>query len=188
MHAANGYLIDQFLRTTSNTRTDEYGGSRENRLRFLREVMDAVIDEVGADRTAIRVAPFLTARGMACPDILPTLLEATRYLQGKDIAYLHLVEADWDDAPKFPEDFRQAVRERFRNAIVVAGKYDLELAEWVLEKGYADFIAFGRKFVANPDLPLRLEKGYPLAGLEGAELFGGTERGYSDFAAWAQQG
>lgn len=188
VHGANGYLIDQFLRTTSNTRTDEYGGSRENRLRFLKEVMDAVIDEVGADRTAIRVAPFLTARGMACPDILPTLLEATRYLQGKNIAYLHLVEADWDDAPKFPEDFRQAVRERFRNAIVVAGKYDLELAEWVLEKGYADFIAFGRKFVANPDLPLRLEKGYPLAGLEGAELFGGTERGYSDFAAWAQQG
>lgn len=186
VHGANGYLIDQFLRTTSNVRTDEYGGSRENRLRFLKEVMDAVIDEVGADRTAIRVAPFLTARGMACPDILPTLLEATSYLQGKGIAYLHLVEADWDDAPKFPEDFRQAVRERFRNAIVVAGKYDVELAEWVLEKGYADFVAFGRKFVANPDLPLRLEKGYPLAGLEGAELFGGTERGYSDFSAWAQ--
>ena len=188
VHAANGYLIDQFLRTTSNVRTDEYGGSRDNRLRFLKEVMDAVIDEVGADRTAIRIAPFLTARGMACPDILPTLLDAAGYLQDKGIAYLHLVEADWDDAPKFPEDFRRVVRERFRNAIVVAGKYDVELAEWVLEKGYADFVAFGRKFVANPDLPLRLEKGYPLAGLEGAELFGGTERGYSDFSAWAQQG
>ncbi|GLK91035.1 alkene reductase [Pseudomonas turukhanskensis] len=187
VHGANGYLIDQFLRTTSNVRTDEYGGSRENRLRFLKEVMDAVIDEVGAERTAIRVAPFLTARGMACPDILPTILEAATYLQERGIAYLHLVEADWDDAPKFPEEFRQAVRERFRNAIVVAGKYDLELADWVLNKGYADFVAFGRKFVANPDLPLRLEKGYPLAGLEGAELFGGTERGYSDFPAWSEQ-
>lgn len=188
VHAANGYLIDQFLRTTSNIRTDEYGGSRGNRLRFLKEVMDAVVEEVGADRAAIRVAPFLTARGMECPDILPTILEAASYLQDKGISYLHLVEADWDDAPKFPEDFRQAVRERFRNAIVVAGKYDLELAEWVLGRGYADFVAFGRKFVANPDLPLRLEKGYPLAGIEGAELFGGTERGYSDFPAWSSQG
>ncbi|WP_259741210.1 alkene reductase [Pseudomonas fluorescens] len=187
VHGANGYLIDQFLRTTSNVRTDEYGGSRENRLRFLKDVMAAVIEEVGPERTAIRLAPFLTARGMACPDILPTILEAASYLQDKGIAYLHLVEADWDDAPTFPEEFRQAVRERFRNAIVVAGKYDLDRAEWVLTKGYADFVAFGRKFVANPDLPLRLEKGYPLAGLEGAELFGGSERGYSDFPAWSRQ-
>ncbi|MBK5529399.1 alkene reductase [Pseudomonas sp. TH08] len=188
VHGANGYLIDQFLRSTSNLRTDEYGGSRKNRLRFLKEVMDAVIDEVGADRTAIRVAPFLTARGMECPDILPTILEAATYLQEKGIAYLHLVEADWDDAPVFPEAFRRAVREHFHNAIVVAGKYDLEQADWMLSKGYADFVAFGRKFVANPDLPLRLEKGYPLADLEGAELFGGTERGYSDFPAWSQHG
>jgi N-ethylmaleimide reductase len=91
IHGANGYLIDQFLRTTSNVRTDEYGGSRENRLRFLKEVINAVTDEVGAARTAIRLAPFLTARGMACPDILPTILEAAEFLQARGIAYLHLV-------------------------------------------------------------------------------------------------
>jgi N-ethylmaleimide reductase len=91
IHGANGYLIDQFLRTTSNVRTDEYGGSRENRLRFLKEVVTAVADEAGADRTAIRLAPFLTARGMACPDILPTILEATEFLQARGVAYLHLV-------------------------------------------------------------------------------------------------
>lgn len=108
IHGANGYLIDQFLRTTSNVRTDEYGGGRDNRLRFLKEVVNAVADEAGADRTAIRLAPFLTARGMACPDILPTILEAAEFLQARGVAYLHLVEADWDDAPQFTEAFRQA--------------------------------------------------------------------------------
>jgi N-ethylmaleimide reductase len=186
IHGANGYLVDQFLRTTSNTRTDEYGGSRSNRLRFLKEVVDAVSDEVGAERTAIRLAPFLTARGMACPDILPTILEAAEYLQGKGIGYLHLVEADWDDAPVFTEEFRQAIRQRFTRPIIVAGNYDRARAEWVISKGYADLVAFGRPFVANPDLPLRLEKDLPLAALDPATLFGGTDKGYSDYPAITQ--
>ena len=185
IHGANGYLIDQFLRTSSNTRTDSYGGSRENRLRFLKEVVDAVADEIGADRTAIRLAPFLTARGMACPDILPTLLEATQYLQNRGIAYLHLVEADWDDAPQFTEEFRQAIRARFTRQIIVAGKYDKVRAEWVLSRGYADLVAFGRPFVANPDLPARLAKGLPLAVLDPNTLFGGREAGYSDYPSWS---
>src|SRR5712671_3841178 len=113
IHGANGYLVDQFLRTTSNVRTDEYGGSRENRLRFLKEVVGAVADEVGADRTAIRLAPFLTARGMDCPDILPTILAAAEFLEERGIPYLHLVEADWDDAPQFTESFRKSIRARF---------------------------------------------------------------------------
>lgn len=181
IHGANGYLVDQFLRTTSNTRTDEYGGSRSNRLRFLKEVVDAVSDEVGAERTAIRLAPFLTARGMACPDILPTILEAAEYLQDKGIGYLHLVEADWDDAPVFTESFRQAIRQRFTRPIIVAGNYDRARAEWVIGQGYADLVAFGRPFVANPDLPLRLAQDLPLAPLDPATLFGGTAKGYSDY-------
>src|SRR5882757_7941802 len=184
IHGANGYLIDQFLRTSSNTRTDSYGDSRENRLRFLKEVVDAVSDEVGADRTAIRLAPFLTARGMACPDILPTILEATEFLQERGIAYLHLVEADWDDAPKFTEEFRQAIRARFARPIIVAGNYDKARAEWVLSKGYADLVAFGRPFVANPDLPRRLAQSLPLAMLDGNRLFGGGEGGYNDYPGW----
>ena len=184
VHGANGYLVDQFLRTTSNTRTDEYGGSRENRLRFLKEVIDAIVDEVGADRTAIRLAPFLTARGMDCPDILPTILAAAEYLQAKGIAYLHLVEADWDDAPQFTEQFRQAIRQRFQNPIIVAGKYDKARAEWVLAQGYADLVAFGRPFIANPDFPRRLAEGLPLATFEGNSLFGGAEHGYTDYPTW----
>ncbi|WP_454731821.1 MULTISPECIES: alkene reductase [Cupriavidus] len=183
VHGANGYLVDQFLRTTANVRTDEYGGSRENRLRFLKEVMDAIAAEIGADRAAIRLAPFLTARGMACPDILPTILEATEYLHAGGFAYLHLVEADWDDAPQFTEAFRQAIRQRFANPIIVAGKYDLARAAWVLDQGYADLVAFGRPFVANPDLPRRLAEGLPLAAFDAGSLFGGAEHGYTDYPA-----
>jgi len=183
IHGANGYLIDQFLRTTSNVRTDEYGGSRENRLRFLKEVVNAVADEVGAERTAIRLAPFLTARGMACPDIRPTILEAAEFLQARGIGYLHLVEADWDDAPQFTEAFRQAIRARFTRPIIVAGNYDRARAEWVVSSGYADLVAFGRPFVANPDFPRRLADGLPLARFDGSTLFGGGERGYTDYPA-----
>jgi N-ethylmaleimide reductase len=184
IHGANGYLVDQFLRTTSNTRTDEYGGSRANRLRFLKEVVGAVADEVGAERTSIRLAPFLTARGMACPDILPTILEAVSFLQSLDVAYLHLVEADWDDAPQFTETFRAEIRARFPRPIIVAGKYDLARANWVIANGYADLVAFGRPFVANPDLPRRLAKSLPLATFSGETLFGGDHRGYTDYSAW----
>ena len=183
IHGANGYLIDQFLRTTSNVRTDEYGGSRENRLRFLKEVIDAVADEVGAHRTAIRLAPFLTARGMDCPDILPTILDAASFLQQRGIAYLHLVEADWDDAPVVSERFRQQLRERFTHPIIVAGNYNKARAQWVLEQGYADLVAFGRPFVANPDFPRRLVEDLPLADLDGATLFGGGAAGYTDYPA-----
>jgi len=185
VHGANGYLVDQFLRTTSNVRSDEYGGSRENRLRFLKEVIEAVSDEVGADRTAVRLAPFLTARGMACPDILPTILEAAKFLQHRGIAYLHLVEADWDDAPQFTEEFRQAIRRHFKHPIIVAGKYDKARAEWVLENGYADLVAFGRSFIANPDLPRRLAEALPLAAFDGSSLFGGAEQGYTDYPTWS---
>jgi N-ethylmaleimide reductase len=184
IHGANGYLIDQFLRSTSNRRDDEYGGSRENRLRFLREVVAAVAGEVGAERTAIRLAPFLTARGMDCPDILPTLLDAAEFLQAQGIAYLHLVEADWDDAPGFPEDFRRDIRVRFSRPIIVAGQYDIVRANRVLEQGYADLVAFGRPFVANPDLPRRLAERLPLADFDAGTLFGGGEHGYTDYPAW----
>lgn len=186
IHGANGYLVDQFLRTTSNLREDDYGGSRANRLRFMQEVIDAVAGEIGAWRTAIRLAPFLTARGMDCPDILPTILDGADFLQARGVAYLHLVEADWDDAPEVTETFRQQLRDRFSRPIIVAGKYDMERAAWVLGRGYADLVAFGRPFVANPDLPHRLAHGLPLADFDGATLFGGTEYGYNDYPAMTE--
>ncbi|WP_343634991.1 alkene reductase [Roseateles sp.] len=185
IHAANGYLIDQFLRTTSNQRGDAYGGSRENRLRFLLDVVDAITAEIGPDRIGVRLAPYITARNMACPDIIPTILEGARALSLRGIAYLHLAEADWDDAPRIPEDFRRALRAAFQGRIVVAGRYDSARAEALLASGLVDVIAFGRPFIANPDLPVRLERGLPLAAFDSGTLFGGNAKGYSDYPAAA---
>jgi N-ethylmaleimide reductase len=182
IHGANGYLIDQFLRTTSNQRIDEYGGSQQNRLRFLQEVVSAVVDAVGADRVGIRLAPYITAKGMNCPDIIPTILAAASFLQEKHISYVHLAEADWDDAPQVDEAFRCELRARFSGKVIVAGKFDKALAEEILAKGYADLVAFGRPFIANPDLPARLANNRPLQAIEGSSLFGGDHRGYTDYA------
>ncbi|HSX85770.1 MAG TPA: alkene reductase, partial [Cellvibrio sp.] len=185
IHGANGYLIDQFLRTTSNQRTDDYGGSQQNRLRFLQEVVTAVAAEVGADRTGIRLAPFITAHGMACPEILDTILAAADFLTQQQLAYVHLAEADWDDAPTVTEDFRQALRRSFNGRIIVAGKFDKQRAEKILAEGYTDMIAFGRFFVANPDLVARLQYDFPLTDFNGELLFGGDGRGYTDYPVHA---
>jgi len=185
IHGANGYLIDQFLRTTSNVREDEYGGSIANRVRFLDEVTRAVAGEVGAHRTGIRLAPYITARNMNCPQIVPAILEAARRLQAIGVAYLHLSEADWDDAPHVPDSFRQALRSIYSGALIVAGRYDRERGERILDRGWADLVAFGRPFIANPDLPQRYARDWPLAAFDPATLFGGDERGYTTYPAYA---
>ena len=184
IHGANGYLIDQFLRSTSNQRTDAYGGSRERRLRFLQEVVSAVAEEIGAARVGVRLAPFITARNMACPDIIPTILEAAAYLDRVGVGYLHLSEADWDDAPQIPHEFRVKLRAAYHGVIIVAGRYTRERGEDLLQQGLVDLIAFGRPFIANPDLPARLAQHWPLAELDSSRLFGGDARGYSDYPAF----
>jgi N-ethylmaleimide reductase len=181
IHGANGYLIDQFLRSTSNQRSDRYGGSIENRIRLLVEVAAAVAAEIGAARTGIRLAPFITARGMACPEIIPAILAAARQLNTLGIAYLHLSEADWDDAPQVPESFRHELRTAFQGAIIVAGNYDAARGAAIITAGLADLVAFGRPFIANPDFPARIATGAPLASFDSSTLFGGDARGYTDY-------
>ena len=184
IHGANSYLIDQFLRTTSNLRSDAYGGSRDNRLRFLEEVVAAVIDAIGAERTGLRLSPNITARGMNCPDILPTILEAASRMDRVGLAYLHIAEAEWSDAPTIDESFRKALRLNFTRTLIVAGRYDLARAKQSLDDGYADLVAFGRSFIANPDLPERLKNGWPLNELQPASLFGGNAEGYTSYPAY----
>jgi N-ethylmaleimide reductase len=181
IHGGNGYLIDQFLRTTTNLRTDRYGGSTDNRIRFLAEVARAVGAEVGATRTGVRLAPYITFKDMADPEIVDTVLAAAEMLADQEVAYIHLAEADWDDAPVVPESFREALRRRFANTIIVAGRYDQTRALRILDAGHADLIAFGRLFVANPDLPRRLLLSLPLAQFEARTLFGGGVAGYADY-------
>jgi N-ethylmaleimide reductase len=181
IHGANGYLIDQFLRSTSNRRSDAYGGSIDKRIRFLDEVASAVAGEVGAARSGIRLAPFITARGMACPEIIPAILVAAQRLNEIGLAYIHLSEADWDDAPQVPEDFRRELRRVLDGALLVAGRYDAARAEAILQANLADLVAFGRPFIANPDLPRRYAQGLPLADFDPGTLFGGDAQGYSDY-------
>ncbi|NSY40861.1 alkene reductase [Leisingera sp. ANG59] len=181
IHAANGYLIDEFLRASSNKREDQYGGSVENRIRFAIEVTGAAAAEFGADRVGIRISPFITQRGMDDPDAPATILAMAKELGRIGIAYIHIAEADWDDAPETPRAFREALREVFPGAIVVAGGYDKNKAEAILAEDLADVVAFGRPFIANPDLPRRYAEDLPLAAFDGDTLFGGDQQGYTTY-------
>ncbi|WP_417840277.1 alkene reductase [Terasakiella sp.] len=181
IHGANGYLIDQFLRKSSNQRTDAYGGSQENRIRFLVEVCSAVAAEIGADRTGIRLSPYITQRNMADDEIIETMLKAAFELQRIGISYIHLSEADWEDAPTIPEQFRHDLRDVYSGTIIVAGKYTKERGEQLLKDGLADLIAYGRPFIANPDLPYRFANKLALSTLDPDTLFGGSGKGYVDY-------
>lgn len=186
LHGANGYLVNQFIDSNANSRTDEYGGSLENRLRFLGEVALALIDGCGdASRVGIRLAPLTTLNGCVDDDPETTYLAAAKLLGELGVGYLHIAEADWDDAPLMPAAFKQKLREAFPGVLIYAGKYTAERAREAIAAGWADLIAFGRPFVANPDLPERLRTGAPLAAHDRATLFGGGARGLTDYPAQA---
>jgi len=182
VHGGNGYLVDQFLRRTSNIRTDEYGGSLKNRIRFACEILDAISDAIGADRTGIRLAPFITQRGMADPQACEAILALAAWCEAKGIAFIHLAEADWDDAPEVPDEFRDTLRATFSGTIIVAGNYTQQKADKLLAAGLVDLVAFGRPFVSNPDFVYRLKNNLPLANIaDPATLFGGSQVGYTDY-------
>lgn len=183
IHGANGYLIDQFLRSNSNRRTDEYGGTATNRIRFLLEVTGAVADAVGRHRTGLRLSPFITFKDMDDPEILDTIMLAAKALNDTGIAYIHLCEADWDDAPAIPETFRKQLRTVFKNTLIATGNKTPEEGERLLQEGRVDLVGFGRKFLANPDYPERVKLQAPLNEITDTHtLFGGgTDRGYTDY-------
>lgn len=182
IHGANGYLIDQFLRRTSNIRDDEYGGSIENRVRFMVEVATAVANEVGASRTGIRLSPFIKQRGMDDDETIDAVLFAAKILSKLGLLYIHIAEADWDDAPQIPDDFRHKLRSSFNGAIIVAGNYTEAKAEPLLEENLIDLVAFGRPFIANPNFPEKLFAHEKLADFDPNALFGGSDKGYVDYS------
>ncbi len=184
LHAANGYLINQFIDSQANNRTDEYGGCLENRLRFLREVVAEVIQAIGATKVGVRLAPLTTLNGTVDDHPETTYLEAVKLLNAMDVTYVHIAEADWEDAPLMPTDFKAALRENFNNLIIYSGKYTTEKANAVLEAGYADMVGFGRPFIANPDLPYRLENNLPLNAQRPQLFFGGTAEGLTDYPTY----
>ncbi len=191
VHGANGYLLDQFLRSSSNHRTDAYGGSIENRARLLIEVMQAVTDAIGGGRVGLRVSPVTPANDVFDPHPQALFSHVVRQLAPLGLAYLHLIEgatgADRDHVQgDHPFDYA-ALRALYRaaggtGAWMVNNGYDRALADQSLAHG-ADLIAFGRLFIANPDLPRRLREGAPLNTPERTSFYGGTERGYTDYPA-----
>ncbi|GAL17070.1 2,4-dienoyl-CoA reductase [Vibrio maritimus] len=181
LHGANGYLINQFIDSEANNRDDEYGGSIENRLRFLDEVVAAVVDAIGADKVGVRVAPFTSLNGTVDKTPVETYTAAARVLNKHNVVYMHIAEVDWDDAPDTPAEFKTAVREAYQGTIIYAGRYNQEKAEQALAGGLADMVGFGRPFISNPDLPNRIKHGYPLAEHNPNTLFGGNEVGLLDY-------
>ncbi|MCK8457780.1 alkene reductase [Sphingomonas faeni] len=186
IHAANGYLIDQFLRDNANLRTDEYGGSIENRVRLLREVAERVISVAGADRVSVRLSPNGDSQGVDDSNPEPLFTAAAKVLSDLGIAFLELREPGPDgtfgktDVPKLSP----AIRKVFKGVLIVNSDYTtVEEAQAELDSGNADAITFGRTFIANPDLPERLRTGAPLAKDDAKTWYSQGPEGYIDYPA-----
>jgi len=191
IHAANGYLIDQFLKTGSNQRTDAYGGSIENRARLLVEVVQAITEAIGGGRTGIRLSPVTPANDVIDADPQPLFEHVVRQLARFGLAYVHVIEGATGGACELadrPFDYA-ALKAAYRaaggqGAWMVNNGYDLGLANQALADG-ADLVAFGRPFIANPDLVERLKRGGPFNEGNRATYYGGGEAGYTDYPALA---
>jgi N-ethylmaleimide reductase len=182
IHAANGYLIDQFLRDGSNHRTDEYGGSVRNRTRFLLEVAHAVTEVWGSDRVGVRISPVNSFNDMADSDPQATFNHVAEALSGLNLAYLHVMEAIIGETLSFDQgfDFTQ-VRKAFGGTYIANGGYTRERAEKTLDEGSADLVAFGALYLANPDLPERLRQDGPFNEPNVDTFYGGGAEGYTDY-------
>ncbi|BBP52953.1 alkene reductase [Pseudomonas sp. St386] len=186
IHGANGYLLDQFIKDGANLRTDAYGGSIENRARLLLEVTAAVVDEVGANRTGLRISPVSPANGVSSSAPQAQFDYLVDQLNALDIVYLHVVEgATGGPRDVAPFDFG-ALRQRFKKTYIANNGYDLDLATSRLAEDKADLIAFGRPFIGNPDLVERLRTGSPLSAFNPATLYGGGATGYIDYPTLAE--
>jgi len=193
IHGANGYLIDQFLRDKTNLRADEYGGSIENRTRFLVEVAQAVMKVWGGGRMGVRFSPFGSFGDMG--DSQPTELFslAVAKMAALGLAYIHLVEPRQDESHGFDisrwdsTSIGSIFRDKFPGKIIAADGYTGELAESAIAEGDVDALAFGRNFIATPDLPKRLAVGAELNPYHRDSFYGGTERGYTDYPFLAQE-
>jgi N-ethylmaleimide reductase len=180
VHGANGYLIDQFLRDGTNKRADAYGGSIENRTRFLLEVVDAVIAAVGAERTGLRISPQNGQNDIADSDPQNLFKHVASALSRRGLAYLHVIEGDTGGTPVPRLDYL-AIKRLFGGVVIANNGFDKQRANEVIAQGRADLIAFGRPFIGNPDLVTRLYLDVPLSPLNRETLYGGAEQGYTDY-------
>jgi len=181
IHAAHGYLLNQFLSPEANVRTDEYGGCIENRARLTLQVLDAVIDEWDADHVGIRISPLGVFNGLSDVGQEETAYYLVDEIAKRDIAFLHVSEPDWAGGPAYSTEFRQALRARFPGVIVAAGGYTGIKAEGLIAAGLIDAAAFGRTYIANPDLVKRLACEAELNTPDLDTFYGGGAKGYTDY-------
>jgi N-ethylmaleimide reductase len=190
VHGANGYLIEQFMQSRSNQRTDQYGGSIENRVRFLMEVTEAVVEVWGANRVGVRLSPYGVANGSGEVEPMPLYTYAIQSLDALGLAYLHFIEPRSSGAGRAEVNHQNVpsamvlFRPVWKGVLISAGGFTGESAEAAIADGHADAIAFGRIFISNPDLPRRLQHGYPLSPYNRATFYAGEEKGYTDYPAY----
>lgn len=193
IHAANGYLLDQFIQSSTNNRTDPYGGPIENRARLLLEVLEAIGEVWQPDRIGVRLAPLGTMNDMSDHNPEATFGFIAAKLNDYRIAYLHIVNPALAAIEKKIEPEPQALRmielmrKKYRGTLIVAGGFDQTTSEAWLKEGKADLIAFGRKFLANPDLPERFRMQAPLNADDRSTYYGGGAKGYTDYPNLAQE-
>ncbi|MFN3428804.1 MAG: alkene reductase [Candidatus Sericytochromatia bacterium] len=182
LHGANGYLIEQFLNPAANQRTDAYGGSAENRNRFLLEIAEATAAAIGGDRVGVRLSPYGANGGMGAFDGLDAQYAALASgLSALGLAYLHVVDHSAMGAPAVPAAIKATLREAFKGTYILSGNYDAATAERDLEAGLGDLVAFGRPFISNPDLVTKLQTGAALTPPDPATMYAGGEAGYTDY-------
>ena len=190
IHSANGYLLDTFLQDGTNRRTDEYGGSLENRTRFLREVVTEVVDVFGKGKVGVRFSPSGQWGSISDSNPTATFSYAAELLNQFDLAYLHVIEPRVKGTDTLDENqtpvAAKFLRQIFNGPIIAAGGFNAQGAEEILTKGDADLVAFGRHFTSNPDLPTRLKNGWPLTPYERDAFWGGTHFHYTDFRGYLE--
>jgi N-ethylmaleimide reductase len=193
VHGANGYLLEQFICSSTNLRDDDYGGRVENRARPLLEVLDAVCEVCGPDRVGVRLSPMSTFNDVADDEPEATFGHIAGKLNDYELAYLHLINPDAAALEKGAEigpavrRMLDLMRQTYRGTLMVAGGFGLDSAEMWLQEGRADLIAFGRKFIANPDLPERFRQSAPLHDPDPTTFYGGGAKGYTDYLTLAQE-
>jgi N-ethylmaleimide reductase len=187
IHGANGYLIEQFLQSHTNLRIDQYGGSIANRARFLMEITQAVIEVWGADRVGVRLSPYGVANGSGEADPMPLYTHVIQSLDPLGLAYLHFIEPRSSGAGRAEVNHQNVpsamalFRPVWNGVLISAGGFTGESANAAIASGQADAIAFGRIFISNPDLPRRIQHGFPITPYNRATFYGGEEAGYTDY-------
>ncbi len=190
IHGANGYLLEQFLQSRSNRRTDQYGGSIENRARLLMEIMQAAIGVWGGGRVGVRLSPYGVANDSGEADPMPLYTHVVKSLDRLGLAYVHFIEPRSSGAGRAEVNHQNVpsamvlFRPFWNGILISAGGFTGETAEAAIAQGHADAIAFGRIFISNPDLPRRLSHGFPITPYDRATFYGGDAAGYTDYPVY----